>query len=124
MKNLDGNPDALFFFTLLLPIHQINKEKGVEPVKDDPRRPFYAPVAKFTNLYAVGELELGSGYRHNYEPTNPAGMLQWDSVLVTDGVHGGSKGTILHRFDNYPGSKSYDADIARTFTKSRWLELK
>jgi len=119
MKNLDGDPDALFFFTLLLPIHQINKEKGVEPVKDDPRRPFYAPVAKFTNLYAVGELELGSGYGHNYEPTNPAEMLRGDGVLVTDGVHGGSKGAILRRFDNCPGSKSYDADIARKFTKSR-----
>jgi len=31
---------------------------------------------------------------------------------------------MLRRFNNYPGSKSYDADIARAFTKSRKLELK
>ena len=124
MKNLDGDPDALFFYNMLLPIHQINKEKGIEPVKDDPRKPFYAPVAKYTNLYAVGELELGSGYGHRCEPTNPAELVQWDGVLVTDGVRGGSKGAILRRFDNYPGSKSYDPDIARAFTKTRWLEIK
>jgi len=66
----------------------------------------------------------GSGYGHSFEPTNAAELLRWDGVLVTDGVRGGSKGAILRRFDNYPGSKSYDADIAKAFTKSRWLELK
>ena len=40
------------------------------------------------------------------------------------GVRGGSKGGILRRFDNNKGSKSYDPEIAKAFTKSRWLELK
>jgi len=86
MKNLDGDPDTLFFYQLLLPIHQINKDEGIEPIDDDPRQGFYSSVAKFTNLHAVGELESGSGYGHNHEPTNPAELLQWDGVTVTDGV--------------------------------------
>jgi len=36
MKNLDGNPDALFFYQLLLPIHQINIDKGPLPVENYP----------------------------------------------------------------------------------------
>jgi len=123
MKDINGNPDSLFFYNLL-PIHQINKEKGIEPVPDDPRQPFYANVAKYTNLHAVGELELGSGCGHNFETTNAAELLRWDGVLVTDGIRGGSKGAMLRRFDNYPGSKSHDPDIAKAFTKTRWLELK
>jgi len=124
MRNLNGDPDALFFYNLLLPLHQINKAKGVEPVPDDPRQPFYCLVAKYTNLYALGELELGTGYGHNFETTNAAELLQWDGVLVMDGVRGGSKGAMLRRFDNYPDSASYDPHIAKAFTKTRWLELK
>ena len=124
MKNLDGNPDALFFYQLLLPIHQIHKDKGPLPVENDCRKPFYADVAKFTNLYAVGELELGSGYGHHFETTSAQELLQWDGVLVMDGVRGGSKGAIFRQFDNYAGSKSHDKEITRAFTKTRWLELK
>jgi len=109
----------------LLPVHNINKSKSIQPVEDDPRIPFYYEVAKFTNLYAVGELELGFGYGHSYENTTAAELLQWDGVLVTDGVRGGSKGAILRQFNNCKGSKAFDADIAKAFTsKSRWLELK
>lgn len=56
MSDINGDPDSLFFYNLILPIHQINKEKGIEPVPDDPRQPFYANLAKYTNLYAFGEL--------------------------------------------------------------------
>jgi hypothetical protein len=58
----DGAPDALFFYQLILPIHLIDKRRGILPVADDPRQSFYAQVSKWTNLYAVGELDLGSGY--------------------------------------------------------------
>jgi len=37
MANKQGDPDALWFHQLLLPIHHINKEKGIEPTQDDPR---------------------------------------------------------------------------------------
>ena len=124
MADVNNDPNALWFYQLLLPIHHINQAKKIEPVEDDPRSPFYCEVSKFTNLYAVGELELGCGYGHHFETTSAAELLHWDGVLVMDGVRGGSRGAILRRFDNYNGSKSYDPDISKAMTKSRWLEIK
>ena len=60
MSEDDGAPDALFFLQLLLPI---SKTTGIE---DDPRKPFYPQVAQWSNLYAIGELDLGCGENHNY----------------------------------------------------------
>jgi len=119
MSDSNGNPDWLWFYQLLLPIHQINKAKKIEPTEDDPHLPFYCQASKFTNLYAVGELELGCGHGHDFETTTAAELVHWDGVLVMDGVPGGSKGVILRRFDNYNGSKSYDADVSKAITKSQ-----
>jgi len=117
-------PDALFFYFLLLPVHLIDSEKGMCPYEGDPRTPFYTNVSKHTNLYAVGELELCTGYGHKFETTTPAELARWDGVLVMDGVRGSSNGAILRRWDQHYGSKSYDEDISKAMTKSRWLELK
>jgi len=124
MKDEKFEPDALFFYQLLLPIHQINKSRGTLPMPNDPRQSFYCDVAEFTNLYAVGKLDLGSGYGHQFQMNTAAEMLQWDSVLAMDGIRGGSHGAILRRFSNYQESKAFDEDVAKAFTESRWLELK
>ena len=124
MQEADGAPDALFFFQLLLPIHLIDQQRGHEPVKDDPRQQYYASVSKWTNLYAVGELDLGAGYGHHYKNTNAAELLRWDGVLVMDGVRGGSDGAILRRFDKRENNTAFDKLINKSFTKTRWLELK
>jgi len=105
-------------------MHQINKSKGILPVPDDPRGPLCCLLAKWTNLYAIGDLDLGSGHGHSFQTMTAAEMLQWDGVLEMDGVRGGSHGAILRRFSNYPDSKAYDHDICQAFAKSRWLELK
>jgi len=41
-----------------------------------------------------------------------------------DGVLGGSKGAFLRRFDTRIGNCVYNKEIASTFTKTRWLEIK
>jgi len=41
-----------------------------------------------------------------------------------DGVLGGSKGAFLRRFDTRKGNQMFSLDIAKAFTKSRWLEMK
>lgn len=123
VESSDGAPDALFFYQLILPIHLIDKEKNTT-IPDDPRQTFYANVSKWTNLYAVGELDLGSGYGHSYTNTNAAELLRWDGVLVMDGVRGGSDGAILRRFDRRQDNTAYDKHIDNSFTKTRWLELK
>ncbi len=122
MADDEGLPDALFFHQLILPVH----DTKTKTVAGDPRKPFYTEVAKWSNLYAIGELDImGSGYGHKFNPVLPAEMLQWDGTIVMDGVLGGSNGAILRRFDERGGNnKSYDCHIASAFTKTRWLEVK
>lgn len=116
-----GRPlDALFFYQLLLPICDV-KQSGI---RDDPRKSFYFDASKFSNLYAILDLNLGNGYGHHYRNTDPAELLRWDGVTVMDGVRGGSDGAMLRRFDSTEGNTAYDKYIAEAFTKTRWLELK
>ena len=126
-KNAENElvPDALFFYQLLLPIHQIdNTEDNVSPTRNDPRQPFYAPTSKWGNLYAVGELNLGTGWGHTWENTTADELLRWDGVVVMDGVRGGSGGAIMRRFDNRASNTSYDKLIDESMTQTRFLEIK
>ena len=44
---------------------------------------------------------------------------------MKDGVHGGSRGAILRRFDNSrPDNSAFDEDIFKSMTKTRWLQIK
>ena len=124
MIQADGAPDSLFFHQLLLPIHAIDKDKNQMPVPDDPRMPFYAPVSKWSNAYAVGELELGCGYGHKFVNVTPAECVLWDGVVVMDGVRGGSKGAMMRRFDKREDNTAYDKYCDAAMTKTRWLEMK
>ena len=85
---------------------------------------FYHPVSKWSNLYALGELELGGGYGHSFTNTNPVECLQWDGVVVMDGVRGGSNGAILCRFDKRASNTAYDRHVDKAMTQTRWLQLK
>jgi len=124
MLEEDGAPDALFFHQLILPIHHIDNDK-VMTVPNDPRKGFYSNVARWTNLYAAGELGiLGGGYGHEFQSVSPQEVMQWDGTVVMDGVLGGSHGSFLSRFDNRVGNEAFHKGIASTFTKSRWLEIK
>lgn len=124
MQETDKTPDALFFYQLILPIHAIDNER-VLTVTNDPRKAFYSNVSSWSNLYADSELGiLGGGYGHEYQPTNPAEMLQQDGSVVMDGVLDGSRGSFLSRFNKREGNESYHEGISKAFTKTRWLEIK
>jgi len=70
-EEADGQPDALFFHQLILPIHNIDNTK-ILTVEQDPRKPFYSNVAHWTNMCACEELGiLGGGYGHDFKPTSP-----------------------------------------------------
>ena len=116
----DGAPDALFFYQLLFPIVNPNNSG----IPNDPRKAFYSQVSLFTNLYAVGELQLGNGMGHKWINTDGPELLRWDGVTFKDGVLGGSNGAILRRFDTRKDNASFDADIYNAMYKTRWLELK
>jgi hypothetical protein len=127
MQEKDGAPDALFFYQLLLPMHNINnKVMKSTTVRNDPRKPFYVPVSVWSNMYAAaGELHiLGSGYGHRFEQVEPPELIKWDGSIVMDGVLGSSHGGMLRRFDTREDNTSFNKTIADAFTKSRWLEIK
>lgn len=93
-SNKDDSPDALFWWQLLLPIHDIaNNGSGIV---DDPQKGYYPHIAKCTEVYAITDLKLrGSRCGHQFRETSPQELLKWDGVLVFDGVLGGSNGAML-----------------------------
>ena len=75
VDDVDGYPDALFFYQLTLPMHNVDNNKVLR-VPDDPRKPFYANVARWSNLYTCDELGiLGGGYGHDFKATTPMESL-------------------------------------------------
>ena len=119
MLEADGSPDALFFWQLLLPIH------NVKDIPADPRSPFYTEVALWSNTYACRDLRLGMGYGHNFDTVQVPELVRWDGVILMDGVRGGSNGAILRRFDtSREDNTSFDKNISAAMTKTRFLEIK
>lgn len=110
--------DPLFFYQLLLPICRIDKSD----IQDDPRKPYYSDVAIFTQKYAF-ELGLGGSYGHEFKQVLVPEMLQFDGILMRDGVLGGSVDGGIHRRWKKESS-CYDSLIANTMSHTRFLQLK
>ena len=67
MEDATGKPDALFFYLLLLPLHDKNNER-VSTVPNDPHTSFYMNCARWSNMHVAGELNiLGAGYGHEFK---------------------------------------------------------
>jgi hypothetical protein len=109
--------DALFFFQLLLPIGD-PKKSGIE---NDPRLPYYSEVERWTQKYATS-LGLGGSYGHSFKEVMLEELLHFDSVVVRDGVHGGTDGAIYRRWRE--GETTFDKDVAKSISHTRWLQLK
>lgn len=73
MPEEDGALDALFFHQLPLPIC---KQSGIP---NDPRGFFCAQVAWWTNLCAIGELDLGCGTGCSHGNTDPQELVHWSA---------------------------------------------
>ena len=109
--------DALFFLQLLLPIGD-PKKSGIE---NDPRMPYYSEVERWTQKYATS-LGLGGSYGHKFEEVMLEELLHFDSVVIRDGVHGGTDGAIYRRWKH--GETTFDSDVAKSISHTRWLQLK
>ena len=109
--------DALFFLQLILPI--CNTE--LSGIEGDPRISYYHEVETHTNStkFASG---MGASYGHNWTPTTSKELVNFDGVLVRDGVLGGTQGALHQRWDQV--GPCYSADIARAMTLTRFGELK
>jgi hypothetical protein len=109
--------DALRFFQLLLPIGD-PKKSGID---NDPRLAYYSKVEQWTQKYAT-LIGLGGSYGHTFKEVMLEELLHFDSVVIRDGVHGGTDGAIYRRWRE--GETMYDKEIARSITHTRWLQLK
>jgi hypothetical protein len=109
--------DALFFLQLLLPIGD-PKKSGIE---NDPRLPFYSEVERWTQKYATS-IGLGGSYGHSFKEVMVEELLHFDSVVIRDGVHGGTDGAIYRRWRE--GETTFDKDVAKSISHTRWLQLK
>jgi len=112
----DQAPDALFFYQLLLPIHDMST--GGTGIVGDPRKPYYPHIAECTEMHAITNLKTrGSGRGHRFKETSPQELLRWDGVLVFDGVLGGSRGAMLRRFDRRrPDNSLFSKPVADAMT--------
>ena len=109
--------DALFFLQLLLPI----ADPAMSGISEDPRMPYYSNVERWSRKYA-SSIGCGGSYGHAFAEPFIEDFVRFDSVVVRDGVHGGSSGAIYLRWDKR--STCFDQDIADSMTHTRWLQLK
>jgi len=122
MTEPDGAPDALWFFQLLLPIHDMRSNGTVE---GDPQKPYHPHVAECTELCAISSKLRGSGRGHRFAETSPAELVKWDGVLIFDGVLEGSKGAMLRRWDCCRDDNGcFNKRIYDSMPVSRWLQIK
>ena len=108
--------DALFFWQLLLPLHDPAKS-GIE---GDPRKAFYCDVAEYTNNYAVGVKKWNGTYSDAFKPTMAEELVRWD-------------GTIIRNSNTFVGwswstdsvdSNHYDPVIANAMSFRRHLDIR
>ena len=116
-ERMEGK-DALFFHQLLLPMCDPSKSG----ITGDPRRSFYAESVKFSNVYAMLELGLGTTYGHEFKVLDLPELVKFDGTVVRDGVRGGSGGALHRRWMR--SSADYDPLVAGSLTYERWLQIK
>ena len=90
-KTIDEN-DCLFFYQLLFPFCD-TRRSGIE---NDPRMSYYSEVEPWTNGYAL-QLGLGGSYGHKFDNVLVHELVNFDGILVKDGVKGGSDSAIYRR---------------------------
>ena len=108
--------DCLFFYQLLLPFCDTRKS-GVD---NDPRMSYYSEVESWSNAYAL-QLGLGGSYGHNFSNVMIQELVNFDAILVKDGVKGGSDGAIYRRWQN---CEDMDQAIIDAMTYCRFIQIK
>jgi hypothetical protein len=115
--SVSGEPDALFFLQLLLPLCD-PEQSGVI---DDPRTGYYMDVMKYSNLYKY-QNGIGSGYGHRIDEVQPGEYVRFDGCVIRDGVLGGGDGALYRRWQ--PSSSASDKHISDSLTLERFHQLK
>ena len=115
--NDDSLPDALFFYQLLLPMC----DPAHSGIPEDPRKPYYTDVTKFSNLYKH-QTGIGSTYGHSINEVAMPEYVRFDGCLLRDGVRGGGEGAIYRRWNQ--NCSHSDAIMQDSLSLNRWYQLK
>ena len=115
-KKVMERKDCLFFYQLILPMCNVSKS-GIE---DDPRQSYYSMVENWSNIYAL-DIELGGSYGHEFNNVMIKELVNFDGVLVKDGVRGGSNGALYRRWQT---GSDMEMSILRSMTFRRFLQIK
>jgi hypothetical protein len=71
-------------------------------------------VERWTQKYATS-IGLGSSYGHSFkEEVMLEELLHFDSVVIRDGVHGGTDGAIYRRWRE--GETTFDKEVAKSIS--------
>jgi hypothetical protein len=65
---------------------------------------------------------LGGSYGHSFKEVMLEELLHFDSVVIRDGVHGGTDGAIYCRWRE--GETTFDKEVEKSISHIRWLQLK
>ena len=115
--SMTGEPDALFFLQLLLPMCDPSRS-GIE---SDPRKPYYHKVTRYSNLYKY-QMGIGVDYGHMMTEASMPEFVRFDGCLVRDGVLGGGDGAIYRRWQKE--TPSWDSLTQSSISLDRFVQLK
>jgi hypothetical protein len=83
---------------------------------------YYSKVTNFSNLYACSLGLIGGQCSHASRNIKVQELLHFDGVVVRDGAHGGSNGSIYQR--RMVGESMYDSAIHDAISYDRFLQIK
>ena len=109
--------DALFFYQILLLICDVNNSG----IFDDTRQNYFSDVENLSACYTFDIGLLGS-YGHKFKVTTIDELVQFDGVVIRDGVRGGSD-VALYCIWKYYGY-DFDEEISNSINVGRWLQIK
>ena len=90
-------------------------------IVNDPRVPYLTSVESFTSIYKFST-GIGGSYGHEWKNVVVTELVQFNRILVRDGVLGGSNGALYERWN--PNSPMYSPEISQSMTLTSFGEIK
>eukprot|EP00957_Ditylum_brightwellii_P107465 8199878-Ditylum_brightwellii.AAC.1 len=60
-------------------------------IRNDPQKPYYSKLEEWSALYGY-QIGLDGSYGHVFKPDKIKEHVNWDGIVIRDGVRGGSNG--------------------------------
>eukprot|EP00957_Ditylum_brightwellii_P103300 7872623-Ditylum_brightwellii.AAC.1 len=89
-------------------------------IRNDPQKPYYSKVEEWSDPYGY-LIGLGGFYGHVFKPAKIKEHVNWDSIVIRDGIRGGSNGTIYRQ---WLSGTNYDDVLAMSMNYVHFLQMK